>query len=90
MDEEDLGVDSKRRKTSSRKTSKEMGGRVRGKGGPVEKSTGNDFWKRNRYSPTATGTKNSNILYDVGETTKRMDEVLWPEQLVKTGHLSTK
>ena len=76
MDEKDLGVDSKRGETPSRKTSKEMGGRVRGKGGPVEKSTGNDFWKRNRYSPTATGTKYPNILDDAGETKKRMDEVL--------------
>ena len=88
MDEEDLGVDSKRRETSSRKTSKEMGGRVRGKGGPVEKSTGNDLWKWNGYSSTASDTKYSNILDDAGETTKRMGEMLWPARLVRTGHLS--
>ena len=88
MDEKDLGVDSKRGGTPPRKTPKEMGGRVREKGGPVEKSTRNDFWKRNRYSPTATGTKNTNILDDVGETTKRMGEMLWPARLVRTGLLS--
>ena len=88
MDEEDLGVDSKRRETSSRKTSREMGGRVRGKGGPVKKSSRNDLRKWNGNSSKASDTKYSNILDDVGETTKRMGEMLWPAQLVRIGHLS--
>ena len=88
MDEKNLGVDSKRCETSSRKTSKEMGGRVRGKDGPAEKSAGYGSGIRNWNSRTDPITNFTNILDDVSERTKRMEEMLGPARFVRTGHLS--
>ena len=81
-------MDSRKGEMPSRRTSEEMGsGRIRGKHGSTKKSAGNDLRKREGNSPTTTGAKCTSIMDGIDETTKRMEEMLWPARLVKIGRL---